>query len=110
MNNLFRLILVGGLAALAILAVALGTARNVGALAAPAHLLIFVLAAVAYVLPIGLAVYRDCKAVVWIAVVDLLLGWTILGWFLALGWAATGKIRGLPPVVTPPPIHPVPGH
>jgi len=110
MNNLLRLFVVGGLVALAILSIALGVARNIGALAAPAHLLVFVLAVVLYLLPIGLAMYRDCKAAAWIAVVDVFLGWTIFGWFVALGWAASGKARRPAPVLTPPPIHPVAGH
>ncbi len=110
MNYLLRLFVVGGLVALAILSIALGMARNVGALAAPAHLLVFFLAVVFYLLPIGLAMYRDCKAAVWITVVDVFLGWTIFGWFVALGWAASGKTRGLPPGVTPPLIHHGAGH
>jgi hypothetical protein len=110
MNNLLRLIVVGGLAALAIVSIALGMVRNVGALSAPAHLLVFVLAVVFYLLPIGVALYRDCKATVWITVLDVLLGWTMFGWFVALGWAASGRTRGLPPVMSPPQIHPIPGH
>lgn len=110
MNNLLRLFVVGGLVALAILSIALGMARNVGALSAPAHLLVFVLAVAFYILPIGLAIYRDCKDAVWITVVDVFLGWTIFGWFVAIGWAASGKSRVLPPIVTPPTIHPVAGH
>lgn len=110
MNNLLRLLVIGGLIVLAVLSIGLGMARNVGALAAPAHLLVFVLAVVLYILPAGLAMYRDCKAVLWIAVVDVFLGWTIFGWFVAFGWAASGSRRKLPPVVTPPSIHPIPGH
>lgn len=110
MSNLLRLIVVGGLVVLAVLSVGLGMARNVGALAAPAHLLVFVLLALIYLLPLGLAEYRDCRAAVWIGVVDVFLGWTIFGWFVALGWAAGGKTKQLDPVVTSPPVHPIPGH
>lgn len=95
---------------MAVLAIALGMARNMGALAAPAHLLVFALAVAVYIFPVVLAMYRDCEAVVWISVVDVLLGWTILGWFVALGWAASGKRKGLPPAMPHPPIHPVAGH
>ncbi len=54
--------------------------------------------------------YRDCKATVWIAVVNVLLGWTIFGWFIALGWSASGKTREPGHPIGTPPTHPVPGH
>lgn len=110
MNNLFRLILIGGLSLFAVLVVALGMARNVNALLGPAQLILFVIAVLVYLLPTMLAMYRDCKATAWIAASNVLLGWTILGWFAVLGWAAAGRVRALPPMVTPPRVHPAPSH
>jgi Superinfection immunity protein len=110
MNNLLRLLVLGGLCLFAVLIVALGMARNIQALLGPAHLILFVLAVALYLLPMLLAMYRDCEAAAWIAAVDVLLGWTVFGWFLTLGWAAGGKVRALPARAVPPPAHPVPGH
>lgn len=110
MNNMLRLILIAGLAACGIIIVALAFVRNDANLLAPVNLMLFLLAAAIYLLPSGLAVYRDCKRAFWIVVVNVLLGWTILGWFAALGWAAGGKClkQGQPIGTTP--THPVPGH
>ncbi len=110
MNNLFRLLVVGCLCAFAVLFVAVGMARNVGALLAPVHLLLFLLTAALYLTPVFVAQYRGCEATVKIALVDVFLGWTILGWFAAFGWAISGKIRTLPPAAAPPPVHPLPSH
>jgi hypothetical protein len=35
------------------------------------------------------------SATVWIAALNILLGWTLFGWVIALGWAASGKVRRL---------------
>jgi len=102
MNNLLRLAVIAGLAACAIVIVALGFVRHDADLMAPVTLMLFVLGVLAYLLPTGLAMYRDCRATVWIAVVNVFLGWTIFGWAAALGWAASGKTRILP-VSTPAP-------
>jgi magnesium-transporting ATPase (P-type) len=110
MSNMVRLLIIVGLIACGIAVVALGFARNDTNLLAPVHLMLFVLAAVVYLLPTGLAMYRDCKATVWIAVVNVLLGWTIFGWFASLGWAAAGKMRTPSAAIEPPPAHPVSGH
>ena len=103
MNNLLRLIFIGGLSACAVLLIALSMAGNTGALLAPAHLLLFVLAAVVYLLPTGLAVYRECRATIWIGLVNVFLGWTVIGWFASLGWAASGKARFPAQPITSPP-------
>jgi hypothetical protein len=42
--------------------------------------------------------------------VNLLLGWTIFGWFVAMGWAASGKIREPVHPIVVPPTHPVSRH
>jgi Superinfection immunity protein len=55
--------------------------------------LAFVLAAV-YFLPAIIAVRRRCRWDAAIVVFNLLLGWTVFGWFAALNWALGGRIRG----------------
>jgi Superinfection immunity protein len=110
MNNLLRLIILGVLLAFAILIVGLGMARNTSDLLAPVHLLLFAIGVAVYFLPTMLAFYRDCKATVWIGVVDVFLGWTIVGWFVAMGWAASGKVQSLPPTITPPSGQALHGH
>jgi RsiW-degrading membrane proteinase PrsW (M82 family) len=109
MNQILRLLIIAGLVACAIAIFAIGMARHNADLLAPLHLMLFVLAILVYLFPASFAVYRDCKSTAWIAVVNILLGWTILGWAAAMGWAAAGKTR--PAVRTlPPPAHPVMGH
>jgi Mn2+/Fe2+ NRAMP family transporter len=103
MNHLLRLILIGGLSACAVLVIGLGMAHNDSALLGPLHLGVFVLAMVVYLLPTGMALYRDCEKVVWIVALNVFLGWTIAGWFAALGWATAGRVRTLPP-------HGIPGN
>lgn len=110
MNYLLRLIAVVGLLLVGVLLFALGMARNTTALLAPIHVLLFVISLAVYLLPTALALYRDCRATVWIVAVNVLLGWTVLGWFVAIGWAAGGKVRELPPTFPAPPTHAVPSH
>jgi Superinfection immunity protein len=107
MSTQFRLFVGAGLAALAILLVAIGLARNTSALAAPAHLLLFLMVVALYLVPSGLAVHRNCVATGWIIALNVLLGWTLFGWVAALGWAAAGKTAALPPA---PPVRPLAGH
>jgi hypothetical protein len=109
MNNLLRLLVIAGLAAGGIIIVALGLERHNADLLAPLNLMLFVAGVLVYLLPTGLARYRDCKATAWIAVVNVLLGWTIFGWFVAIGWAASGKIREAGHPISAPPTHPVAG-
>jgi len=110
MNNMVRLLVIGGLAGCAFVAIALGLARHDADLLAPLNLILFLACFTLYLLPTGLAMYRDCKSTAWIAVVNVLLGWTLFGWFVALGWAASGKIREPGHAIGTPPTHPVPGH
>ena len=110
MNNLLRLLLNVGLAAGAIAIVALGLERHNVDLLAPLSLLLFVAGLLVYLLPTELAIYRDCKSTAWIVAVNLLLGWTIFGWFAAMGWAAGGKVHEAVHPMATPPVHPVPGH
>jgi hypothetical protein len=110
MDNLLRLLMVGGLLTFAVPMFALGMPRNNTYLLGPVHLFLFVIAGAVYLLPTALAVYRNCRATVWIAVVNVFLGWTIFGWFVSIGWAASGKVRILPPTIATPPGQVLPGH
>jgi hypothetical protein len=110
MNQLLRLIVIAGIVACGIVVVALGFARHDADLIAPVNIVLFVIGALVYLLPIGLALYRDCRSSAWIALVNVFLGWTVLGWFAAMGWAASGKVRVPVHPVSAPPTHPVPGH
>lgn len=88
---------------------ALGLWRDNSAFLAPARIVLFVLAAAVYLLPTVLAVYRDCRSTPWIAALNVLLGWTIFGWFISIGWAASGKTRSLPPPAPVTSVHPAAG-
>lgn len=44
-------------------------------------------------LPTIVASSRNCKATGGIFVVNLFLGWTVLGWIIALAWAAGGDVK-----------------
>jgi hypothetical protein len=79
-----------------VLIVAVGLARHDRDLLAPLDLFLILAVMAVYLLPAGLALYRECKAGFWIAALDVFLGWTVLGWFAALGWAASGKTRPMP--------------
>lgn len=110
MNNRVRLVVVLAVAAFCMVVVALRLARHDADLIAPVNMMLLVLAMLVYLLPTGLAVHRDCQSMAWIVIVNLLLGWTILGWFAAMGWAAGGKTRTPSHPMAAPPTHPVPGH
>lgn len=109
MQNLMRLAVAAGTVAAAILVIAIGLARNSAELLAPVNLLLFLAGTAIYLLPSGLAVHRDCKSALWIFLMNVFLGWTVLGWFAALGWAAAGEIRRQPANILPP-AHTVAGH
>jgi len=49
------------------------------------------LIAVLYFLPLWVAASRRCKAGAGIGVVNIFLGWTFIGWVVALAWAACGE-------------------
>lgn len=57
------------------------------------YALIAVLGVVAYLLPAFIAAKRNCKAGNGIAIVNIFLGWTLIGWVVALAWAASGEIK-----------------
>ena len=110
MEHLLRLFLVCGLVASAILIVAVGLARHDAYLVAPAHLIVSMIGLALYLLPAALAWHRNCEATVWITLVDVLLGWTVLGWVVSIWWAVKGKVRTLPPPAAAAHSHPVAGH
>jgi hypothetical protein len=56
-------------------------------------LIVFTLGVIAYIFPLALASHRKCEAAAGIAVVNIFLGWTFIGWVVALAWAASGKVR-----------------
>ena len=92
MSHLFRLLTAAGLLASVFLVIAVGLARHNADLAAPFHLFGFIILLVLYLVPTALALYRNCKATAWIAALNILLGWTLFGWAIAMGWSATGKV------------------
>lgn len=93
MGSMLRLLIGALLVLSALLAIAIGLARHTPALTGPAHLILLILALLVYVLPSAIALHRNCSAIVWIIGLNILLGWTVLGWVLALGWAAGSKQR-----------------
>ena len=104
MTHQFRLFVVAGLSLAALLIILMGLARQDANLMAPLNLLLFLLAIMVYLLPTILAFFRDCESATWIAVLNVFLGWTVLGWFIAIGWAAGGRVKPMAPR------HPLPSH
>lgn len=102
MSHLVRLFVAAGLAAFGILVIAVGLARHNADLLAPFHLFAFLALVGLYVVPSALAVYRNCVAVAWIIALNILLGWTFIGWVVALGWAASGKVAVVHSTLPPP--------
>lgn len=107
MNNTLRLLIIGTIAAFAILILALGMARYPADLQGPVNFILFVIAILIYFVPSMLALYRSCHDTTWITLTNAFLGWTIFGWFLALGWAASGRVDAPPPGIHNPPASPV---
>ena len=103
MSHLFRLFVAAVLVAFGILVIAVGLARHDSELAAPFHLLALLVFVVLYVVPSALALYRNCRATRWIVALNILLGWTLFGWAIALGWAASGKLAVVHPTLPSPP-------
>jgi hypothetical protein len=50
---------------------------------------------VVYLIPTLVALYRHHKSTGGIAIVNILLGWTVIGWIIALAWAGSdaGHLR-----------------
>ena len=106
-DNLFRLFMIAGFGFLALLLLLIGLARHDENLLAPVNFIMGLVMVGVYLLPTIIALYRDCESRLWIILLDILLGWTIIGWFVALSWANGGKTRPLPPAGHPP-SHPLP--
>ena len=102
MKREFWVLLAIGAVAFGVMAIALGLAHNTDAILAPARVILFLLGVALYLLPSGLAVHRDCRATAWIIMLNVLLGWTVVGWIAAIGWAAWGKARTTPTFPAPP--------
>lgn len=49
------------------------------------------LAVLAYLLPCGVAIHREHPARAGIALVNVLFGWTLIGWLVSFVWAFTGE-------------------
>lgn len=64
------------------------------------NLLIVALLLFIYFLPTVIAVKRDHRSVNAIAVIDILFGWTLIGWLWAFIWSLTGNVE---PDVAPAP-------
>jgi hypothetical protein len=104
MHSQFRLFVASGASLAVLLLVLIGLAQENANLLAPLNLLLFLLAIGIYLLPTILAFFRNCESALWIAVLNVFLGWTVLGWFIAFGWAAGGRAKFMPPR------HPLPSH
>lgn len=48
---------------------------------------------IVYMAPSFIAAFRDCRSFRAIFFTNMLLGWTLIGWFAALIWAITGEDR-----------------
>lgn len=58
--------------------------------------ILFLVGIFLYFLPTGIAMARNCQARSGIEIVNLFLGWTFVGWVVALAWAASGEQRPRP--------------
>ncbi len=63
----------------------------------------FAVIAALYVLPMVIAIYRDHHQTLVIVWINLLIGWTGLGWLIAFFWALTAVQR---PITAEPPKEP----
>jgi len=57
------------------------------------HLAILLIVLLLYFLPTVVASDRHHRSFWGIAVVNFFLGWTFLGWVIALAWAANGNVE-----------------
>ncbi|HEY7577704.1 MAG TPA: superinfection immunity protein [Acetobacteraceae bacterium] len=53
---------------------------------------------IAYTVPTGLAIHRELTDRTALAVTNLVFGWTVLGWFACLFWAALGRTEPRAPL------------
>lgn len=90
MKRLVEILVLGGAFLLGVLVPAVELARHGVDVLAPLYLVFLVIGMGVYLLPTLLAGYRNHHHAAWIGIVNLLLGWTIFGWIVCLGWAAYG--------------------
>jgi hypothetical protein len=64
-------------------------------------LLLVVVVLPVYLIPTVIAVARRCKADGLVFLINVLLGWTVIGWVVALGVAAGSRRRDAPPPEPP---------
>jgi hypothetical protein len=77
-----------------VIAFAAGAAATAGTIAG----FVFIPAGVVlYILPVLIASYRRCDKLSPVAVVNIFLGWTLIGWVVALAMAVSGPNRRPPP-------------
>ena len=93
MKSLLQLIVACALVIAALLLIAPNLAQEASELGSPVHLVIFALVLVVYLVPTAIAMYRNCAATGRIILLNLMLGWTVIGWAGALGWALCGKTK-----------------
>lgn len=62
-----------------------------GDLLQPTHLIVLLILAALYFTPTLVARRRKAKALAGIAIINIFLGWTFVGWVVALAWAACGE-------------------
>ncbi len=56
--------------------------------------ILLLVALLLYFLPVFVAEFRLHRNLVPIAIVNLFLGWTVVGWIVALAWAASADGKG----------------
>jgi hypothetical protein len=90
---LIQLIFIFGALVLSIILVWVETLRQLRAppVAYVGSALLGVLALIVYLIPGFVANKRHTERSIWVWVVGLLLGWTVIGWIIALGMAVSGK-------------------
>lgn len=55
-----------------------------------------------YTLPLCISGFRRHRHQMAIVALNLLLGWTVIGWVAALVWALMDQTKSAPPTVAPP--------
>ena len=86
-----RLLLVVGICLLAFAAKAQGSGGNAG----DGFLLLLVLGLACYLLPTIVALTRGkANGTFGVFFVNLVLGWTVVGWFVSFIWACSGQTNG----------------
>lgn len=99
MDRSLRLFIISGPVVLAFVVAAIELTRHGLSLFSPLHLLLFIAGMAFYLLPTELALYKQCEKAEWIAIVNVFLGWTLVGWVIALGCAESARIRTLCPSI-----------